>query len=79
MPRAGGCESDTHPRLPLTHPAATPTHTGSGKTTLLSQLSVDYARQGVNTLWGRCGPLPACAVQCGAGTPPHHLSPPLQL
>ena len=26
--------------------------TGSGKTTMLSQLSLDYALQGVNTLWG---------------------------
>ena len=26
--------------------------TGSGKTTILSQLSLDYAIQGVNTLWG---------------------------
>lgn len=27
-------------------------HTGVGKTTLLSQLSLDYCRQGVATLWG---------------------------
>jgi len=26
--------------------------TGCGKTTLLSQLSLDYCRQGINTLWG---------------------------
>uniref|UniRef100_A0A6B2L092 SF4 helicase domain-containing protein n=1 Tax=Arcella intermedia TaxID=1963864 RepID=A0A6B2L092_9EUKA len=27
-------------------------HTGVGKTTILSQLSLDYAQQGINTLWG---------------------------
>ena len=26
--------------------------TGAGKTTFLSQLSIDYCKQGVNTLWG---------------------------